>query len=420
MQHIQRSLQGVNPFRWTLLLWVGLVYLWGIQWGGVTEERVNPHAVFLFTLFMLLHFSLYGVGTFLPATFQWLRLLYFAVQVLLIFLIGLVSHHFILTLGLYLALMGEMASLLLKIRMTLLAGVVCLVLFSFSQNLALLYGWEYVRFLLAHIVLPYILPVCLLVVGYALLFTRQTRAHSQTRSLLSELERAHQQLADYAIRIEELTRAAERQRMARELHDTLAQGLAGLILQLEAVKSHLIDRHHERALQIVMQAMERARTSLATARSAIDDLRRETIPLVDLQYALEEEIGRFTAATSIPCTTYLSSLAQIPAVFYEDIVRIVAEGLMNAARHAQAHQVWVCVAKNDQDLDIEVRDDGTGFDSAAMREQGHYGLLGLRERARLLGGQFALRSAPGEGTTIRILLPVTPHVEGTVSGGDTP
>jgi NarL family two-component system sensor histidine kinase YdfH len=157
----------------------------------------------------------------------------------------------------------------------------------------------------------------------------------------------------------------------------------------------------------VIQAIGRARTSLAAARSAIDDLRTETMLPTDLPHALEEEIGRFTTATGILCTTRFSTLSPVPLACSESILRSVAEGLLNIARHAQASQVWVCVDQHDQELAIEVRDNGRGFDPSAVAGQGHYGLLGLRERARLLDGQFALLTAPGEGTTLRFLLPVT-------------
>ena len=367
-------------------------------------EQVNIKNVLPFTLLMLLHLSLYVVSIFLPAKHQWYRFLYFAIQILLILLIGLVSYRLI-VLGLYLALSVEMASMLHKIRLSLLVGAACTLLFSFSLTMGLLYGWDFTSFTLTHIVLPYIIPLGLLIVGYALLFRRQARAHEQTRNLLHELEHAHKQLEDYSARIEELTRAAERRRMARELHDTLAQGLAGIILQLEAGKSHLADHHHERALEIVTQAIRRARSSLAAARCAIDDLRTETMSVADLQQAIEDEIGRFTAATGIPCTPDLSSLSLVPDEFSESIVRSISEGLMNVAQHAQARQVWVGVVEKDDVLTVEVRDNGMGFDATAMTRQGHYGLLGLRERARLLGGQFTLKTTPGQGTAIQLLLP---------------
>jgi NarL family two-component system sensor histidine kinase YdfH len=325
---------------------------------------------------------------------------------LLIILISVVAHGFTVTFFLYLALVGEIASQVLSIRLILLEGFACLLLFSLNLNR--IFGGAFVPLLALravpfNIVLAYALPAFVLVIGYAL---QQTRARTQMQRLLHELEQAHQQLAEDAIRIEELTRAAERQRMARELHDTLAQGLAGLILQLEAVKAHLVARREERALEIVTQAMGRARTSLATARSAIDDLRTVAMPSIDLRQALEEETLRFTAATGILCTTQFAPFSSIPLVLGESIRRSVAEGLLNIARHAQASQVWVCVTEHEQKLTIEVRDNGIGFDPEALSKPGHYGMLGLRERARLLGGQLVVHTAPGEGTTLRFLLPV--------------
>lgn len=405
LQHLQAYMRKISPFRWFLLLWIGLVYLWAVLWGGVLSEQISPQVLLLFTLLMLLHFSLYGINSLRSATTAWIRLFYLIIQVLLLILISAVAHRFTVTLFLYLALIGEIASQFLSIRMVLLEGLACLLLFSL--NFHFLYGGEPVPHsphpVPFYMALVYVLPAFVLVVGYAL---QQTRAHAQTQRLLHELEQAHRQLADDAIRIEDLTRAAERQRMARELHDTLAQGLAGLILQLEAVKAHLVAEREARALEIVTQAMGRARSTLAAARSAIDDLRTSTITPTDLQQALEEETRRFTATTGIPCTTRFSSLSPVPSAYSEAILCSVAEGLLNIARHAQANQVRVCVTQHNQELVIEVRDNGRGFDPEALAQQGHYGLLGLRERARLLGGQFVLHTAPGEGTTLRFLLPV--------------
>jgi NarL family two-component system sensor histidine kinase YdfH len=88
----------------------------------------------------------------------------------------------------------------------------------------------------------------------------------------------------------------------------------------------------------------------------------------------------------------------------------VTEGLANVARHAHAHQVWVRVAAQDGALEIAVRDDGRGFDPQAVNgEAGHYGLIGLRERARLAGGALEITSAPGAGTTLRLRLPQEPN-----------
>jgi NarL family two-component system sensor histidine kinase YdfH len=370
------------------------------------SEQVAPGALLLFTLLMLSHCGLYAVGSSAAADSFWRRVCYLAVQALLIVLISVVAHRFTVTLFLYLALVAEVASQVLSTRIVLLEGFACVLLFSLNVHL-LFGGGEPAPLVPSHPVpfsmaLVYVLPAFVLIVGYAL---QQTRAHARTQKLLRELEQAHRQLAVDAVRIQELTRAAERQRMARELHDTLAQGLTGLVLQLEAVKAHLVGGREERALEIVVQAMGRARSALADARSAIDDLRISAIPPTDLQRGLEEEARRFTAATGIPCATRFSFLSPMSLACNEAILRSVAEGLLNVARHARANQVWLGVTEHHDQLAIEVRDDGNGFDPEAAGGQGHYGLLGLRERARSLGGQLVLRTAPGQGTTLRLLLP---------------
>ncbi|GHO64073.1 sensor histidine kinase YdfH [Ktedonobacter sp. SOSP1-52] len=406
LHHLHAHLRNLRPFRWLLLLWIGLIYVWGVFGEGILSEQTVPGRFLLFTLLMLLHWSLYGINRSRATDSVWWRGCYLAIQTLLIILISAVAYNFTVTFFLYLTLVGEIASQVLSIRMILLEGFACLLLFSMNLNRT--FGGKVVPFLASRsvpfsIALAYALPVFILVIGYAL---QQTRVRAQTQRLLHELEQAHRQLAEDATRIEELTRTTERQRMARELHDTLAQGLAGLLLQLEAVKAHLVAKHEERALEIVTQAMGRARTTLATARSAIDDLRTAGMPSTDLRQALEEETLRFTEATGILCTTHFAPFSSIPLALGESIRRSVAEGLLNIARHAQASQVWVCVTEHEQKLTIEVRDNGIGFDPESLSKPGHYGLLGLRERARLFGGQLVVQTAPGEGTTLRFLLSV--------------
>ena len=112
------------------------------------------------------------------------------------------------------------------------------------------------------------------------MYSRQADARVKAQELLAELEAANRRLTESADQIEDLTLANERQRMARELHDTLAQGLAGLILQLEAADSHLASGHPDRAQAIVQQAMTRARETLAESRRAIDGLRAGTDPAI--------------------------------------------------------------------------------------------------------------------------------------------
>src|SRR3990172_7937682 len=158
-----------------------------------------------------------------------------------------------------------------------------------AVNFGLQLGWDMLPALIA-----YIAPMAFFILVYALMFQRQAKARQQTQSLLADLEIAHRQLAEYAVQVESLTLNAERERMARELHDTLAQGLAGLILQLEAANSHLTSNRFDRAQMILQQAMARARATLADSRRAIDDLR--TGAGRDAAEAIRVEVSRFTEA----------------------------------------------------------------------------------------------------------------------------
>ena len=152
--------------------------------------------------------------------------------------------------------------------------------------------------------------------------------------------------------------------------------------------------------------MSQARATLAEARSAIDDLRTHPLDPNDLLLALEREINRFRVTTSISCVANIFALSAIPESLCEHVLRAITEGLTNVARHSQAHQVWICAQRTEAMLTIEVRDDGIGFDSTAVvTQKGHYGLLGLRERARLVGGYLDIESAVGKGTALRLYLP---------------
>jgi NarL family two-component system sensor histidine kinase YdfH len=203
--------------------------------------------------------------------------------------------------------------------------------------------------------------------------------------------------------VEDLTIANERQRMARELHDTLSQGLAGLILQLEAADAHLAGDRPERARGILQQSMEKARGTLAEARQAIDDLRQPAER--DLAEAVSQEAERFTDATGIPCEPLIELAIEIPELVSETAIRAISESLTNVARHSRAKNVTLRLTGNDKGLEIEICDDGVGFDPAAV-EAGHYGLLGMRERVRLAGGSLEVRSEPGKGACILIRFPL--------------
>jgi NarL family two-component system sensor histidine kinase YdfH len=245
----------------------------------------------------------------------------------------------------------------------------------------------------------------MLINGGAIIFliamvNQQMIERQKVMELAESLESANAKLAASAARIESLTLQNERQRMARELHDTLAQGVAGLVLQLEAVKAHLASNRIERASSIVEKAITRARSTLSESRAAIDDLRATT---ADVSESVRENVERFTQATGIPCETEISvNENQLPPETTNHALNILSEALTNVARHAQATQVRVKWIAQNQTLELEVRDNGKGFD-VNQSPSGHYGLIGMHERARLTGGLLAIESNTS-GTSIRFVM----------------
>lgn len=238
------------------------------------------------------------------------------------------------------------------------------------------------------------------IILFMVMFNQQIVERRKAVELAESLESANARLAASAAKIESLTLQNERQRMARELHDTLAQGVAGLVLQLEAVKAHLASNRTERASSIVEQAITRARSTLAESRAAIDDLRAISAHISD---AIREQVDHFKQTTGLPCELEISvNENQLSPETVNHAVNILSESLTNIARHAQATNVRVKLYVQNQTLELEVRDDGRGFD-IDKQPGGHYGLIGMHERARLTGGMLSIES-DSNGTCVQFVV----------------
>lgn len=244
------------------------------------------------------------------------------------------------------------------------------------------------------------IPAMIVCIAYAAIFFKQVNSRIRTQYILEELEFAHQQ-------VERLTLQNERQRIARDLHDTLAQGLAGLKMQLEATNAHLNKENYHRAHDIVKQSMERVSETLAEARLAIDNLRLHSKEEYDFQQSILDEVQNFTIATGLDCKLNYKIAQQLPNIVCEHTLRIIKECLSNTARHAKAKKVWLTLAVKDNQLFILAIDDGVGFSmEEKIKQVGHYGLLGIQERVRILGGELSIDSKPQEGTIIKIYIPL--------------
>lgn len=353
----------------------------------------QPGTAILFTVLMAVHIALHWmVIPIIQAPKR--KVIYILGQGLLAFIITHLSRNTGTVFVLYMALIGETIGFLRINRWSVLSTL-------YYLSLSLTNFIIFTNLQSAAYRLLTIIPIVIFIGMYVTMYLRQAEARENAQLLASKLESANQQLTESSARVEDLTIANERQRMARELHDTLSQGLAGLILQLEAVDAHLTNDRNDKARAIVSSAMDQARATLANARRAIDDL-RQSYP-GNLDSALRLEISHFTDATGIPCNFHSDQNQPLSDSVKGTVLRTVAEALTNIAHHAQARSVTVNVQGNDKSLRVTIQDDGVGFDTSSI-PPGHYGLLGIRERVRLVDGSFEIQS--DNGTTLEIRIPL--------------
>lgn len=199
----------------------------------------------------------------------------------------------------------------------------------------------------------------------------------------------------------------ERNRLARDIHDTLAQGLSAIALQLETADA-LLDAgvESQKARQAVRQALELSRANLDEARRSVLDLRAaplEDRTLADALRELAEDAG--TEGSFAVDFRATGGSRPLPVRIEAGLYRIAQEALNNVVQHADAEHVTVEVVATPEDVRLTIADNGRGFDPGQITEN-RYGLVGLNERARLLGGTLQLQTSPGEGTHIVVTVPL--------------
>jgi two-component system NarL family sensor kinase len=198
--------------------------------------------------------------------------------------------------------------------------------------------------------------------------------------------------------------AEERNRLAREIHDTLAQGLTAIALQLETADALLEGERAERARRAVAQALKLARANLEEARRSVLDLRAAPLEGRTLAQALAALADEAAHKAGVPVRFSATGAHPLPARVETGLYRIAQEALTNATRHAAARRIEIALVTRPRLARLTISDDGRGFDPQAI-PQDRYGLIGLNERARLLGGSLDLQSSPGEGTRVEVRIP---------------
>ncbi len=199
----------------------------------------------------------------------------------------------------------------------------------------------------------------------------------------------------------------ERQRLARELHDSVSQALYGIALGTRTAKT-LLERDATRAGEPLDYVLQLAEAGLAELRALIFELRPESLETEGIVAAFQKQVAALEARHAIEVEADLGEEPEIPIGVKEALYRIGQEALHNTVKHARATKVRLGLSTDGPTLVLEVQDNGMGFDPDE-EYPGHLGLQSMRERARALGGRFEIRSAAGEGTHIRLELPVVPR-----------
>ena len=196
----------------------------------------------------------------------------------------------------------------------------------------------------------------------------------------------------------------ERLRLAREIHDTLAQAFVGISAQLDALETCLPD--HLRPAHIYLDLARRmAQHSLTEARRSVVDLRAAALSNRDLAAALQSDAPNWTAGSSVKVEIDVKGhFERLPEDLEHNLLRIAQEAVTNASKHAHASRIEVKLERAENFVSLKVIDDGCGFqtDDAFAGLGGHFGLIGIRERAERIGGDFRLGSRPGAGTELEI------------------
>lgn len=233
---------------------------------------------------------------------------------------------------------------------------------------------------------------------------REAKERAQRRRAEEQLRESHEQLRALSVHLQHV-REEERIRIAREVHDELGQALTGLKLQLTWLMSHLprqMQNLHERSRSMAESIDE----TIHAVRRISTELRPGLLDTAGLLAAIEWQANQFQRQTGLQCRVKAAIKERL---FDQDLntafFRIFQETLTNVVRHAHATRVEVRLAEVGNHIVLEVKDNGRGISEAEMHNTKSIGLLGMRERAALLGGEVRVRGQAGKGTTVSVRIP---------------
>lgn len=245
--------------------------------------------------------------------------------------------------------------------------------------------------------LPIIRSFAVGLVGFLVSELNEKRKEQKHKLVLANI-----QLGQYANTLESLATSRERNRLARELHDTLAHTLSGISVNLEALKT-CIPEGNEEVERMINSSLQAARRGLDGTRRALKDLRTKALEDLGLELALKALLDNLSERQDIEVEAQIEPLLHIlPPNVEQAFYRIGQESIENVALHANASKIYFTLGEHDGIIEMIIADNGVGFDPQSYPKIGHYGLEGIRERAMSIGADLTVESQTERGTTITL------------------
>jgi signal transduction histidine kinase len=373
----------------------------GVALRGLSSYSGRPvqgEVIALLLAFLLLRVSEAWLGRRLA----WYPHLYFAVQTCLILALSLIPPYVDYFVILYVPLSGDAMGLFSQRTAYLWIGIFCLATagvltytLGFGSGLPffLMYAGAYLFF-----------------GSYAAITRHAEEARAESEALLTRLQAAHRELQAYATQIEELTAAEERNRLARELHDSVTQTIFSMNLTAESARI-LLERDPSKVVTQLDRLQELSKDALAEMRSLISQLRPKAVAKEGLIPALRRHIAVRQQQDGLAVALYLEGYQEgerrLAPEIEDGLLRVVQEALNNVVKHAQTNRAEVRLCLRDDMASLLIEDPGVGFDPTRVgQEASHLGLTSMRERAQALGGSFEIESQVQGGTRVKVEVPL--------------
>ena len=364
-------------------------------------EAWQGHAIPVQHISILFLLGLMGLG--LPSGNQIVKVIYTAIEIGLIFYGTVLGYLHILP-TLYLIVVMRSCFLFESVGRWVVTGLVFILFLGnqyqyIEQNIGRAMPDTPVE--QAHFMMHIAAETLVFGLGIFLVLQLTNRILSE-REMKKELTAANEQLKEYSQKIEQLATEQERNRIARDIHDSLGHALTSLNIQMQtAVK--LWDKEPAQAHYFLTQAQSLGKTAMQEVRKSVSTLREDAKEEKPLETRIETLVNDYRKGTGLSICTNIYRCGSVSKPVAKTIYRIVQESLTNIFKYAEATQVYINLRTTSEELNLTVKDDGKGFD--LEQNSSGFGIRGMQERVATVNGQFQLTTSPGKGCCIEVKIP---------------